>query len=27
MIWARGATALALSELTRTVVIQGRQKL
>ena len=27
MIWAQGATALALTELTRTVVIQGRQKI
>ena len=27
MVWARGATALALTELTRTVIVEGRQKL
>jgi hypothetical protein len=26
MVWARGATALALTELTRTVIVEGRQK-
>ena len=26
MVWARGATALALTELTKTVVVEGRQK-
>jgi predicted NBD/HSP70 family sugar kinase len=27
MVWARGATALALNELTKTVVVEGRQKI
>jgi len=27
MVWARGATALALTELTKTVVVEGRQKI
>jgi predicted NBD/HSP70 family sugar kinase len=26
MVWARGATALALTELTKTVIVEGRQK-